>query len=365
MMEARMSAHRPLRILISTHDFYPSLGGIETAGMTLARGLTRRGYDVTVVTATAGGPDDFPFRIVRQPGTMELIRLVRDADLLWQNHVTLRLVWPVLFVRRPTVFAHHIWLNVGGVEDLRFGFLKHLVCRTGQNVYVSSVLKNDVGLPGPLIPNTYDTATFRLFPEIPRDLDVAFLGRFVSVKGADILIDAVARLKNAGVEIKASLIGEGLEEKALKDRANALGVSQQINFTGGVRGEPLARLLNRHRIVAVPSRWEEPFGIVALEALACGCVTVVADSGALPEVVGPCGPTVPKNDPDALAAVLRQLLGDPASMQRYRDAMPAHLARFTEATHLDACEAVIHDTLHAWHGNGVLLPPATPSSAAR
>lgn len=331
----------PLKVLISSYDFYPTLGGTETAGMTLALGLAQRGYEVTVVTDTPGEPEHFPFKIVRQPSPLQLIRLVRNADLLWQNHVSLRLCWPVFFMRRPTVFAHHIWLKVGGVQDLRLGSLKRLACMTGQNVFVSSVLQKDVGLPGPIIPNAYDASTFRLMPEVERDRDVAFLGRFVKVKGADTLVDAIGHLARQGMPLNATFIGDGPEKTALKARAVSQGIEAHTEFPGLVRGVPLARLLNRHKIVVVPSRWEEPFGIVALEALACGCVVVVAESGALPEVIGPCGPTVPKNDAAALAGALRTLLTDAAGFRAYREAIPAHLGKFTEAAHIDACEAVI------------------------
>ena len=350
--EIATAIKEPLRILISTHDFYPGLGGIETAAMTLALGLAKRGYEVTVVTEAPGDSDGFPFKIVRQPSPLELIRLIRSTDLLWQNHISLRLAWPVFIFRRPTVFAHHIWLNVGMVPDLRFGSVKRLACMTGQNVFVSRELKKAARLPGSVIPNSYDSATFHRVPEVPRDRDVAFLGRFVPVKGADILVDAIGLLAEQKLRLNATLIGEGPEDEALKTRASARGISESIDFSGPVRGAPLARLLNRHKFVVVPSRWEEPFGIVALEALACGCVVVVADSGALPDVIGPCGPTVPKDDPPALAAALRSLLSDPSKLRAYRDAIPGHLEQFSEARHIDACEAVIHDTIRSWYRGG-------------
>lgn len=356
---ARVTSNRPTRILIVSHDFYPTLGGIETAGMTLANGLAKRGYDVTVATDTEGGPDDgLPFRIVRLPNEIERVRIIMQADLVWQNHVNLRLAWPVFIVRRPMVVAHHIWLDVSGVQGLRFGFIKRIACRFGQNVYVSEALRNDVGLPGPIIPNTFDPETFRVTPGVERDRDVAFLGRLVPVKGADILVNALGILAAQGLPLKATLIGEGPEEAALKELADLRSVSSHTEFAGPMRSHALAHLLNRHKIVVVPSRWEEPFGIVALEALACGCVVTVAESGALPEVVGPCGPTFAKNDPASLAARLRELIENPALLQRHRDAIPAHLAQFGEEAHIDSCEAVIRQTLAVWRTGKSSVQPA-------
>ena len=78
-----------MRILICSFDFYPRIGGTETAGMTLATGLCERGYQVTVVTATAGANDDanFPFAIVRQPGAARLLSDATGIPILVGNDI--------------------------------------------------------------------------------------------------------------------------------------------------------------------------------------------------------------------------------------------------------------------------------------
>jgi len=337
-----------VRILISSYQFLPSIGGLETATLTLADGLAERGHDVTVVTATpADGPDCFAFRVCRNPGAAALVGLVREADIVWQNHVSLRMLWPLLLVRRPLIIMHHIWLTEHAEAGPRFGTLKRLACKLGTNVFVSDILRRSAQLPGRIIPNSYDEATFRLLPEVERDRDVAFLGRLVPFKGADTVIDAVALLAARHRRVNATMIGLGPEEGALRARTDAAGITDRVAFAGPVRGDALARLLNRHRIMVVPSRWEEPFGIVVLEGLACGCVVAVADSGALPEVVGPCGPVFPKNDAAALAATLDDLLQNPERLNAYRGRTPAHLAKFTKRAFIDACEATIHESVTA------------------
>lgn len=330
-----------MRILLTSYAFHPSIGGLETASMLLATGLAERGYDVTVVTQTPGPTEGYPFRIVRQPGFFEMLSLVRAADLVWQNQVSLRRLWAALLVPRPLVIMHHIWLTKDVEAGPRFETIKRLACRLGHNVFVSTALRDDARLPGDIVPNTYHEELFRVIPEIERDRDVAFLGRIVKPKGADILVDAVTQLANRGRRLRATIIGVGPEEEGLKARAAAAGVSDLIEFPGPKRDEELVRLLNRHRILVVPSRWEEPFGIVALEGLACGCVVAVANSGALPEVIGPCGPTVPKNDPAALAAELERLVSHPDVLADYRRHAPQHLTQYTKAIMIDACEAVI------------------------
>lgn len=337
-----------MRILISSYHFLPSIGGLETATLTLANGLAERGHDVTVVTATlAEKPDQFAFRVCRNPDAAALIGLFREADLVWQNHISLRMLWPLALVRRPLVIMHHLWLREYAEAGPRFGALKRLACKLGTNVFVSDILHRSARLPGRVIPNSYDETTFQQLPDIERDRDVAFLGRLVSIKGADTVVDAVALLSARGRRVNTTVIGPGPEEGTLRGRAHAAGIADHVTFAGPMRGTELARLLNRHRILVVPSRWEEPFGIVALEGLACGCVVVVADSGALPEVIGPCGPVFPKNDAVALAATLDDLLRNPDRLDAYRGHAPAHLAKFTKRAFIDACEATIRETLSA------------------
>ena len=77
---------------------------------------------------------------------------------------------------------------------------------------------------------------------------------------------------------------------------------------GVKRGVELARFIARHRIMVVPSRWVETFGIVALEGIACGCVVVGTDRGGLPEAIGTCGITVPAANGKALAEGMKSLL---------------------------------------------------------
>ena len=81
--------------------------------------------------------------------------------------------------------------------------------------------------------------------------------------------------------------------------------------------------------MVVPSVWEEPFGIVALEGLACGCVPVVTRSGGLPDAVGACGVVVPKNDAPGLADELGRLVADEPARRRLLAHAPEHLARHT------------------------------------
>jgi glycogen synthase len=107
----------------------------------------------------------------------------------------------------------------------------------------------------------------------------------------------------------------------------ALGLGPQVTLSGVKRGCELARFVARHRVMAVPSRCAEGFGLVAVEGIACGCVIVGSDLGGLPEAIGPCGVTVPSAHRSAMARAIKLLLDDDSLRARYRSCASSHLAR--------------------------------------
>src|SRR6202021_2623014 len=98
-----------------------------------------------------------------------------------------------------------------------------------------------------------------------------------------------------------------------------------VHFTGYANGHNLARLLNAHRLIVIPSIWQEPFGIVALEGMACGCVPVGSAGGGLCDAIGECGDTFPNGDIEALADILRKLLQSPERQTALRLRAGNHL----------------------------------------
>ena len=340
-----------MRILICSYHFYPRIGGIETAGTTLATALVERGYDITVVTTSEAMDKDsvsFPFSIVRKPSAPELLRLFQAADLVWHNHVSLRLLWPILFVRRPLVLVHHCPLATDASETdtgllLRFGALKRAACMLGHNAFVSDAFRKAADLSGPVIYNTYDEVNFHPWPDVARDRDVVFLGRLERQKGADLLIDALALLAAKGMRLRATIIGSGPQDSSLKAQASAHALGDLVEFTGALRGEALSRTLARHRLMAMPSRWFEGLGISAIEALACGCVVVGSDCGGLPEAIGPAGVVTAQESAPELAAALERLTTDTTLYESYRAQLPQQLALFSKAALMDKCEQLIRE----------------------
>lgn len=127
---------------------------------------------------------------------------------------------------------------------------------------------------------------------------------------------------------RLTIAGDGPERANLEKQAAALNLQSQVEFVGAQTSGQLAKLLREHEILVVPSLWREPFGIVALEGIACGCVVVGSAEGGLTEAIGPCGVTFPNGDARALAKAIATLLADPTERDRLRQNAVAHLARF-------------------------------------
>jgi len=246
--------------------------------------------------------------------------------VVFHNNLSLRTAWPLLFVRRPWVVAHHIWLPAGwNLRGAKAAF-KRLVLRKVSGIAISRAIAEDFATPCAVIPDPYDDATFHPLPGIERTRDLLFVGRFVSDKGLPDLLHALVRLRGEGVIPGLTVVGSGPEEAAWRRLTDQLGLAGQVRFVGPMRRQKLAEEMNRHRILVVPSRWREPFGIVALEGAACGCVVVGSEGGGLAEAIGPVGLTYPNGDVVALSERLATVLTNDDVLARCCAAAPAHLA---------------------------------------
>jgi len=172
----------------------------------------------------------------------------------------------------------------------------------------------------------------RLFsPEGPaeartRPTRIATVGRLVARKGHGNAVSALARLVAEGRDVELLVVGgpprdqlEGDESyRALAALADELGVRDRVDFRGQVpQGELPTVLRSLDALVCAP--WYEPFGIVPLEAMACGVPVVAASVGGLIDTVvdGVTGRLVPPRDPEAIATALATLLDSPATAREY------------------------------------------------
>jgi glycogen(starch) synthase len=322
-----------VKILIYSTVFYPSFGGIETVVSILANEFLKQGHEVKLVTQIpATNSNLFPFEVIRKPSWQQLIELTKWCNIYFQACVSLKGLWPLLIIRRPWVVTHQTWYcRVDGRLGLQ-DYLKQFLANFATNIPASFALAEHLKKPSTVIPNPYREDIFYEMPEIPRNQELIFLGRLVSDKGADLLLEALGNLKKQGLTPVLTIIGSGPEEPQLRQQVRQLDLVKQVNFVGAKVEKELTQLLNAHQILLIPSRWQEPFGIVALEGIACGCVVIGSEGGGLKEAIGPCGMTFPNGDVEALTKIILYLLTSPDKMSAYREKAELHLSHHKQAT---------------------------------
>lgn len=320
-----------MRILFTSNRFFPDVGGIETHSRSLAGFFYRSGHELVLTTQT---PTDlgsvqtvFDFPVVRQPGLIELLRLHLWADLIFQNNIESKTLWPAFFHRKPVIITIQTWIRSSSSKIRWIDRLKKtMLLRANRVVAISESVRKKTFPASTVIPNSYDDTIFKIHCGVARLRDLIFVGRLVSDKGVDLLLRAFSALPgDRGYTL--TIAGTGPEEARLRSIAESLGVRERVDFTGPVCGEALARLFNVHRIAVVPSTWEEPFGIVALEAAACGCVVLGSDAGGLPEAIGPAGCLFRRGDEEDLKNHLLKLIRDDSLQERFRVGARSHLEK--------------------------------------
>jgi glycogen(starch) synthase len=159
---------------------------------------------------------------------------------------------------------------------------------------------------------------------------VLMVGRLVYEKGFHLALDALAPVIRRLRNVRFVVAGTGTAEAELKRQARRLRLSRHGTFLGWVGDDMLHSLYRVSEIAIVPSIYE-PFGLVALEAMASGCLCVVADTGGLREVVpddGSVGLRFPSRDADALEKVLEQALTDEETRAQVVAEAREHVLRF-------------------------------------
>jgi glycosyltransferase involved in cell wall biosynthesis len=190
--------------------------------------------------------------------------------------------------------------------------------------YMASHVKWAFRLPGDklvMIPNgvnpqeyanskTIDLSRFRGRFALPEERIVLFVGRLVYEKGIQVLVNAIPKILER-INAKILVVGDGYMKEQLFDLIEGLGLAHKVFFTGFVEDETLRNLETCADVCVVPSLFE-PFGIVALEAMAAETPVVVSDTGGLSEIVehDVTGVKVYPDNPDSLAWGITRVLLD-------------------------------------------------------
>lgn len=299
-----------MKIIIVSLSYLPNVGGLENVIAGLSLEFAKRQHDLIIYTNTKAehiDSDNDSYKIIRKWNLFSLICKVYNCDILLEANISLKTVLAGLLYKKKWFVTHQLpYSHDKGWK----GKLKDFFTYYAKNISCSEFIRKSIKGISIVIPNFYDPQ-FRVINHAYRERDLIFVGRLVSDKGCDLLIDALYELKCKKHTIfSLTIVGEGPEKIAIEKKVESLGLKSQVNFVGIQKGETLVELLNQHKVICIPSKWEEPFGIVALEALACGCEVICADSGGLPEAAGPSAHLFRNNDTYSLVSIIHKVFHD-------------------------------------------------------
>ena len=352
-----------MKLLIYSHYFEPSIGGVESIVYSLAGGLAELRkpdstpeFEVSVVTQTPAGKFEdrsLSFPVIRQPSLIHLNRLIRRSDVI---HVAGPALPPLVLAkiaRKPVVLEHHgyqaICLN-GILLQQPHGspcpghfqaghYLKCLQCSAHEVSWLQSFKRLGLMLPRYLLARsttaniaiTQHVSERHALPhstviyygiensrakspatdsrgEIANHLRFAFVGRFVPEKGIPVLLDAARVLKDEGQKFEVLLIGDGPERSRLEAQIARDGLKHFVRITGFLCGADLAAALEEVQVVVMPSVWEEAAGLSVIEQMMRGRLVIASKIGGLGEIVGDAGLLCDPGNARALADCMKSVL---------------------------------------------------------
>jgi glycosyltransferase involved in cell wall biosynthesis len=308
---------RPLRIL---HAVRTPVGGIFRHILDLANGQVDRGHHVGLIadSLTGGARAEAALKEIAPRLKLGVHRLAirrepHPADVLvWARFM--RLIWRL----KPDVLHGHgakagafirlkarskgtirIYTPHGGslhyplntIKGALYSRLERtLMNRTDlflfESAFARDTYQRTIGAPKGLLRCVFNGVTADEFDPVVKAADatdVVYVGEFRHIKGADLLVDAVARLRADGKPVTLTLAGDGEELEALKAQIEKLGLAGAVRFIGHVK----ARYgFSKGNVLVVPSRGDSmPY--VVIEAAAAGIPMVAANVGGIPEIFGP------------------------------------------------------------------------------
>jgi len=233
------------------------------------------------------------------------------AHALWWGRrygcKTLFFTWQNLYRNYPPPFR---WLEKWVLDTADYGVM-------GNRAAVDVFRRKGFDGRYQVIPQFGVAAGLFAPPAEPRSADhlhIGFAGRFVSEKGVDLLLQAVACLpREQGWTLH--LAGKGPEEAGLRQMTKSLQLEDRVIWHGSLPSGEMPRFLQMIDVLVLPSRtrpnWAEQFGRILVEAMACETVVVGSTCGEIPHVIGDAGLVFSEDDVTGLLHHLQTLLQDP------------------------------------------------------
>jgi glycosyltransferase involved in cell wall biosynthesis len=288
-----------MRIVITADPYLPVppklYGGIERVIDFLVRGLVRRGHGVTLVAhpdsdvpaalAPYGAPPHFRSdrRLVElwQVGS-RLWSMRREVDVI-HSFGRLAALLPVLPFRSPAKIQSYQrdLLPESGIRRairLSRGSLSFTACAT--HMYAGKGIRGS----WTTVFNGVDFEKYTPVERLSTDAPLAFLGRLERMKGAHHAIQ-IARAAGRRLELAGNVVRSGPDAGYFESEIAPHVDGEEIRYLGPVDDDQKNALLGRASALLMPIEWDEPFGIVMVEAMACGTPVVAFDRGSVREVV--------------------------------------------------------------------------------
>jgi glycosyltransferase involved in cell wall biosynthesis len=358
---------QPLRIL---HAVRAPVGGIIRHILDLANGQVDRGHHVGIITDSLTGGERAEAALAAIAPRLKLgvhrIAIRREPSptdvLVWARFMGLvrRLKPDILhghgakagaFVRLKSrskdtirVYTPHggsLHYPPNTLKGNIYGHLERALMNSTDLFLFESLFARDtyqrmIGTPAGLVRCIFNGVTADEFDPVVRAddaTDIVYVGEFRHIKGADLLIDAVARLRADGKQVTLTLGGDGEEMVSLKAQIQRLDLSEAVRFIGHVK----ARYgFSKGKLLVVPSRGDSmPY--VVIEAAAAGMPMIAADVGGIPEIFGTHTDAlfVP-NMVSAMADAIAAALEDPAAaLERAKSLRERIFQHFSQTAMVD------------------------------
>jgi glycosyltransferase involved in cell wall biosynthesis len=366
---------QPLRIL---HAVRAPVGGIIRHILDLANGQAERGHHVGIIADSLTGGEraaaaleEIAPRLKLGVHRLAIRREPHPGDFL----VWLRFMWLIRRLKPDVLHGHgakagafvrmrrrskrniRIYTPHGGslhypLDTPKGAFYSRLERALMDNTelflfesaFARDTYQRTIGMPKGLVRCVFNGVTADEFDPVVKAADatdVAYVGEFRHIKGADLLIDAVARLRVDGKPVTLTLGGDGEEMNALKAKVRALGLTEAVRFIGHVK----ARYgFSKGGLLVVPSRGDSmPY--VVIEAAAAGIPMVAANVGGIPEIFGSHTDALfAPNSAGALADAIETALADYATaLERAKSLRERVLMHFSQKAMVEGVLAGYRD----------------------
>ncbi|MEK8025575.1 glycosyltransferase family 4 protein [Pseudaquabacterium rugosum] len=257
-----------------------------------------------------------------------LVFAVRNGNLLWHNS------WPV-------------WDGSNSAKSSRFGawvWAKVFLPRVKQAFFVteyakSAFLRSDMPkMPISVVAHSFESEIFNAATRVQERsvpvIRLLFVGRLVKSKGIFDALDVVRRLSNR-FSVKFSVVGSGADSKILSDAAVEQGLN--VEFLGSLGRGRLAKEFQSSDFLLLPSKriqgWEEAFGMVVIEAMACGCIPLCTDHAGPSEILSSEFPDLLSSEEDFVVRAekyIDSLCGDGSKFHFVQKKAEAFAFRYSE-----------------------------------